>query len=353
MKIRKAIKMAVAGAVVALPVSVVMAMGGAHTGPLTIHGQWSVDTTSSTGLNVACPAGFTCGAASVTDTGFVQRTITDLNSGNQFVQTIISEGGTTGASFSNMGTGGFFGDENFIMLNGAGGISAQSQIQDTTAGAGDFTSKVNLNTGTEFSTMQSTAVAGSMGDGSMVELQQGIIDTGSEFQSQFAFDHGMVMGSEGGGKFAVIGLDDFANDTPNNFSGTFKFQRKDIENNTGTAASTFPQQKMDIAMKLDPADIVQDFTVSTRSGAATGNGTVFPNGGTPVTVSGGDSIYQMDLGQSVTGAGEFGMTDFQNKTSGNTGKVQSLTSSAIPFNTVTDDLDNTTLMFESFDPFAP
>ena len=63
------------------------------------------------------------------------------------------------------------------------------------------------------------------------------------------------------------------------------------------------------------------------------------------TFSEGDSIYQMDLAQTVTGVSDFGMSNFKNNTATTSGKQTSQTSGAIPFNTVTDDA--------SGDPFAP
>ncbi len=213
MKIRKAIKMAVAGAVVALPVGTAMAMGGT---PLTIHGGWDMQGGN---INASCPTGYTCAAVDNSDTGFMQRVITRDSDGAQYIQTIIGEG-ADGQSFSNSASGVFFGDESFVKMNGAGGLSGVNQITDD-SGAGTFTSKAALNTGGEFMQMEMLGAAGTMDNGSMVELQQGVVDTANEFSSTFAFDHGMVMGS-GMAKFAVIKLDDYANDTAAGFKGTFK-----------------------------------------------------------------------------------------------------------------------------------
>ncbi len=358
MKIRKAIKMAVTGAALTAPMMMVMvgdAMATAHTGalPSSMFGNWSVDT-SADQLNVDCPTGYTCATASVTDTGFMQRTITKVGGaqdGSEYVQTIISDvSNTTGDSFGNQTGNTFFGDENFIKMNGLGGLSGQSMLKDATGSQGVFTAQTNLNAGDEFMTMQNTSDAGSMGDGSMVELQQGIVDTANEFQSRFQFDHGMAMDGAMGSKFAVIGIDDFANDTANGFTSGFQFQNKVVEGDTALAA-TFDAKLQDITMMLDPADITQEFSVKTREGAATGNGASQFSSAPTVTFTAGDSIYQMDLGQSVTGAGDFGITEFKN--GGSSGKEQSLTSAAIPFNTITDDLGVTTDAFEAFDPFAP
>ena len=333
MKIRKAIKLAVAGAVAAAPLSMAVAMND-NKGPMTGEfGQWESTGGAGTGITLSCPTGYTCATAAVTDAGFIQRTITD-GDGRQFIQTIVADG--TG-SFSSQGNS-FFGDESFVMLNGQGGISGQNQIRDNT-GAGDFTSKSNLNTGSEFMSMGSTANAGTLGDGSMVELSQGITDT--EFASTFEFDHGMLMMGEGGGKFASLTLSDYANDSAAGFASSFKLQNNDLEDNTNTTTqANFIGKKVDVVMDLNTTDISQDFAVKTRAGSgAVGNGEAFFSVGTSsnVAFSQGDSIYKMDLGQSVTGAGDFGMGVFRNDTAGTQGKAQSLTSSAIPFVTVSDD----------------
>ena len=342
MKIRKAIKMAVAGAAFAVPVGTAMAMGGT---PMTIHGNWDMQGGN---INASCPSGYTCATVDNSDTGFMQRVITDNVSGDQYIQTIIGEGADN-ASFSNSAAGVFFGDESFVKMNGNGGISGINQITDD-SGAGVFTSKAALNTGSEFMQMEMIGAAGVLDNGSMIELQQGIVDTANEFASTFEFDHGMIMNS-GMAKFAVIRLNDYANDTAAGFTGTFQLESTAFEGGSAgfaTTAAANESKKIDIVSNLNTTDITQDFSVKQRSGAgAVGNGnSTFLDTTQNTAFSEGDSIYQMDLAQTVTGVADFGMSNFQNQTTTQSGKQTSLTSGAIPFNTVTDDSTGG-------DPFAP
>ncbi len=81
--------------------------------PPTGFGQWSA---SSGTISASCPTGFNC-AVLVDDTGFLQRELVDPNTGQTFMQSIITDPGASGAP-QELG----FADENFISLMGPGGV---------------------------------------------------------------------------------------------------------------------------------------------------------------------------------------------------------------------------------------
>ncbi len=346
MKIRKAIKIAVAGAAVAMPVAA-FAMGTA----LTIHGQWTI---GATGITATCPTGYTCVASPNTDeTGFLQRQITDTN-GKTFIQTVVAEGGV-GDTFG-AATSPFFGDETFVVMNGNGGVSGQSQQFETAAGV-VFDNNALLNTGAEFMemTMVGDLTDGVVNGAEMIRLTTTITDAGNEFTSAFGFDHGMTMVGGTAGKFSLITLDQNSNDTAAGFTSSFKKSNLSFEGALAGNSNEFGRQ--DVISNLNVAGtngITQTFRASERSGAGIGNGnaTILAGGkngmvGTSTPFSAGDFVAEVQFNQDVAGGQLFGFNSFSNLTASTGVKNHTGTnfSAGAPFITVTDDT--------ALDPFAP
>ncbi len=365
MKIRKAIRMAALGsAALALPhVASAMNLGGTDFTGAGISGGWSIGGSGEIVLD-ACPTGWTCSAASVTDAGFLQRQITDGT--NTFIQTIVAEG-NTGDRFSNYtASPSFFGDDSIVALNAAeGGLYGRQRTSDQ-ATLGDFTAQANFNTGA-FMNMENLAGAqsGTIGNNSMVELGQQI--TATEFAANFAFDHGMMMpgANDGlkGGKFVNLTLTSYANDSGLGFDSNFSQERLVFEGNVGTTLEDEEYKRMDITSNLSGAlaqGITQNFAVRERMGPGLiGGGTWVWDDGTTTAYNAGDALKRTTIGQLVDGAGEFGFTEaFSNSiasvedgtatTSIRAGGVYSLVDSSVPFVSITDDA-----LDADGDPFSP
>lgn len=375
MKIRKAIRMAALGGVaLALP-HVTVAGNLAGSKPTALSGAWQLDASGNIVLD-ACPTGYTCSSASVTDTGFLQRQVTDGTT--TFIQTIVAEG-ASGDRFSNYtNSSSFFGDDSFVALNASeGGLFGRQRISDKSA-PGDFTAQANFNTGAFMMMEDQSGVeagfdgaANPDGNGSMVELGQQIVDASNEFAANFGFDHGMGMTSmfstdpNNKAKFVNLSLTSYANDTAGGFDGNFALNRINFEGATlSTAAENLEQKSLDIESNLSGAateGITQNFAVRERMGPAlVGGGTWVWDDGITTAYAAGDAIKRTTVGQIVDGAGEFGFTEaFSNSiadvvdgkatTSIRAGGVYSLVDSTVPFVNITDDSQGG----GDGDPFTP
>ncbi len=301
MKLTNSIKIALASSLIAAPMAILAAPPAAFDA-YTIDGAGTI--TSGT-------AG--CSSLGVNEAGFAQEQC--VISGKTYIHTILDD------------QAGFI-DENWIEMGGAmGGISDKQTLVET-SGTETFSATSKLNTG-GFMPMGQMGI---MTDNVMVSLQQGITDTGAQqFSAGFDFKHGMNMvGMDGyNGKFADLTLTSSAGDTT--YTSGFKFENFSIEGATvGDLAKAAADQgtRIDQSGTLnDPgASIVQDFSISERSGRYT---TEAGSAGTgTITWAAGDLIVNTLLGQEITGAGAFGLHDFANETQGTGTGVDSQTSSA-------------------------
>ena len=370
MKIRKAIRMAALGtAALALPHVASAAMGPNMT-PMG-EGLWTIGASGEINAGCDTAGGWTCSSATVTDTGFLQRQVTDGT--NTFIQTIVAEG-ASGGNFANYTTQtSFFGDESFVAVGSStGGVYGRQRLSDQTTGLGNFTAQVNLNTG-EFMQMEnvSEAKTGGIGNGSMVELGQQIDDAANEFNATFAFDHGMIMSSAndnlGMAKFVNLTLTSYANDTARGFDSSFNQQRLNFEGMTiGTSLENEEYKRMDILSNLSGPNadgITQNFAVRERMGLGLiGGGTWVWDDGTTATYTAGEALKRTTVGQLVDGAGAFGFTNAFSNTiadvvdgaatddtgDGKSGGVYSLVDAGVPFVSITDDATD-----PDGDPFNP
>jgi hypothetical protein len=154
MKIRKAIKMALVGTAVALPIASMAGTLGqfstASSGPDTII---SADTTITGGVGPT----LTCATTQGSEDGFLQRSCTDGT--NSYFQTIIYESGTEGV----------FSDANLVMTGSATGHGGIADVQV-------------INDGAEFDTTVKIQ-ADEVGDlellgGDIININQNITDNG-------------------------------------------------------------------------------------------------------------------------------------------------------------------------------
>ncbi len=347
MKIRKAIKIAMAGAVIAVPAGVALA-GTPLSG---VHGQWTLNADGTINAGTTITGGsvnMTCSASTNTDVGFIQR-VCEGSDGKQYIQTINAEGATNDTFGTHSGTG-FFGDESFVVMGSSvgGGLSGKQQLfeSDTAGGGGeDFTSNAELNTGGEFMPMEalSDVTNGSPGQ-SMIELDQTVTSAAQEFMAGFSFDHGMTMAGGNKGKFALTDLRSYANDTAAGFTSDFAMQDLEFEGSAAftAAADSSAYHKFDANSDLSTTGIMQSFALKERSGAAVGAGTISMPNGTSATYAAGDFVARLAIGQDVTGAGVFGLTDFANETTSAAADNDSFVSNSVPFGTITGS-----------DPFGP
>lgn len=329
MRIRRAIKLAVAGAVGASPL-MVWAMGT----PLSVHGAWSVD--SSGNINASNPAGMTCAATDTAEAGFLQQQCSD--GARTYIRTIVAEG-ATGDSFASSGMA-FFGDESFVVVGGTGGLSGRQKMVQ---GQSDtLTSNARLNTGGEFTPMTTATTPEALAAApDMIELDQSITGAANEFTTSFDFDNGVYMDSDNneGGQYRLLTLRQ--NNNEQTASGdtdvSFDLQRNQWENLTTTAqadlGATGPSWQqfaaLDVSADLNAAGITQSFDQNERSGTiVSSSGTATFADGATATFAAGDELARLLIGQDVDGAGGFAVADFTNRTqTSETGGMNSFISS--------------------------
>ncbi len=304
MKLRKAIKSTLTGTILVAPMSLMAA-------PPAAFDNYSVN--GSTGAITSSVAG--CASTGVDEAGFAQEQCSI--GGKTYIHTILYD--DTGAEK--------FTDESFIEMGGTGGISDKQTLMET-SGTETFKNTAQINTGSFMPMGQMGIMSGNV----MINLQQDITDTGAQaFSSGFDFKHGMNMvGMDGyNGKFADLTLTSSAGD-PTYTSG-FKFNNFSVEGVTmGDTAKAAADQgtRIDISGILNDsaASITQNFTLGERHGSFT---TMDGTATGTVTWAAGDSIINTQIGQTVGGAGVFGLHDFANETNGLGTGVDSQTS-ALP-----------------------
>ncbi len=301
MKLRNAIKASLTGTILTAPMTLLAA-------PPASFDNYSVD--GITGAITSSTAG--CASTGVNEAGFAQEQCSI--GGKTYIHTILYD--DTGAEK--------FTDENFIEMGGTGGISDKQTLRET-SGTETFQNSSQINTGSFMPMGQMGIASGNV----MINLQQNISDTGTQaFTSGFDFKHGMNMvGMDGyNGKFADLTLTSTAGDPT--YTAGFKFNNFSVEGVTqGDLAKAAADQgtRIDVTGVLNDsgASITQNFTLNERHGSfTTQDGTAT---GT-VTWAAGDSIINTMIGQTVGGAGVFGLHDFANETQGIGTGVDSQTS---------------------------
>ncbi len=312
MKIRNAIKFAATGVLAAAPLA---AFAGAPAG----FGNYSVN--SGTGAITSSVAG--CASTGVDEAGFAQEQCTI--GGKTYIHTILYD--DTGTEL--------FTDENFVEMGGTGGIAGKQTLTET-SGSQTFKNTAQISTGSFFTA----------GTEARISLDQSVTDTGSQqFATDFAFREGQIGGGTDGIGLGLTGLQSDAvitnmkmNTTvtePGAYQSGFSFENRNAESGTATDtnlgaadAAVVNGTRVDQLSVLNDsaASITQNFSLRERhgsfnSGPGTATGTI--------TWSAGDSIINTKIGQTIAGAGVFGLHDFANETNGLGTGVDSQTS-ALP-----------------------
>jgi len=304
MKLRQAIKMVAAGAAVTASASVLAApsVGGFSSSAGTI--------------SASCPSGYTCSSSPISEAGFFQRQLTEDSTGRTFIQTILTEGDQTGGVIA--GNSGFS-DESFVEVGGGEGLINQQKIAERVTGAisEDFNSTTNLLLGTFRPT-----------DANAIDITQTIIESdsvvGDSFGAGFRLQEADAS-AFGGNITAKVQL--YADVLSGEFTSAFAMETYVVEDTGGTYASA-GYKTLDVDQNVNTADIVQDVAFRERTGAAVTSSGYTTGGG---SFSAGDTMIKLEIGQTVTGAGQFGLDDFANESTGTAVGIDSLTSAGVPF----------------------
>lgn len=316
MKLRKAIKLAAAGA-----------MFGATSAAMALPSLGGFTTDASDNVTATCPVGFTCASTPITDAGFLQRILTEDTSGRKFIQNILTEGVTADGGATFAGDSGFA-DENFVEMGGTGGIISRQALAESD--------------GVE--TFKSTAVnyAGAFRnvDGTGITINQSVAEVAGGMSTTFElveFDDS-ANGSNVSAQTTITGHVGEAE-----FSGDFGFRTLVIEDTSGTY-TTANYKKLDVDATL-LGDVNQTVALRERTGAAVADaGTMIPSDGSNTSWSANDTVVNLIIEQTTAGAGVFGLNDFANETTGGAQGIDSFSdANASSFQTVSS----------ASDPFAP
>lgn len=319
MKLRKAIKLAAAGAAVTASASVLA---------VPTFDNWS----SAGGVVTAnCPTGYTCSTSPISESGFLQRQLTETSTGRTFIQSILVTGDYDGVGAPGVLTGAeMFVDENFVEVGGHGGIMDQQQLHEQASGT---------NSGTGVTVTESFDTASNILSGAFrttdvvaIDIYQMIAETttaGEDFGSSFQLQE-MDNSSFGGNITAKVNLGmDVSGD---GFTNKFGMETFNVEDTTG-AFTSGNYKKLDVDQNM-VGEVTQEAHLRERTGAA-----VAGPGGTDadsnITFLANDTIVSLRIGQDVAGAGSFGLDDFVNESQATSVGIDSLATSNIPFQTIT------------------
>jgi len=289
MNLRKAIKSAVlvgaVSAVMAPGLSVAGTPGGVAFGGWTDNGTAGITATCG-GTLAGCDAG-------MTETGFLQRQVTD-GSGNTFIQTVITDTG--------------FSDENFVKMGGTGGIADQSNISEV-AGTVAFDTTATIFTG-ELKTMMD----------SKVNIVQSLVDTtvANTFTAGFTFDHNMAasQGLTGGGMYLDVTLTGSIGTAA--FGSSFAQNELKYEGGSTAEQAAYAGKELLNTATVTDGDLTQTVELREVTGGFLADaGDIVGGQGSSEAFTAEGSIDLVLINQDVTGVGSFGMEHFMgNETMG-------------------------------------
>jgi hypothetical protein len=326
MKLRNAIKLVVTGASVTASASVLaIAAGAPDVGNSNI-------STAGIGHSLSCPAGFTCSSSPIEDAGFTQRQVTDNATGRTFIQTILSEGGIASNALT---TDSAFLDESFVEVGGGSGIIDKQQIREVATGGGvteTFSSTASNRSG-QFRDNTTTGIV----------IDQ-LIDESTTSGETFAAGFNLTEVDNAAYADNISAKVTLTSDVgAGDFSSNFK-QETFVVESTNAAHTAANYKKLSVAQEVT-GDLAQTVSIEERTGGA-----VLGAGGSDASAAAnftaGSTLVNLQIGQSVAGAGQFGLHDFVNETANVAIGIDSQTTNAVPFQTIT--YTNTNLG----DPFA-
>ena len=318
MKLQKAIRVALGIALAAVSTQTLFAANGDpldginptlrdKSGTVTVLPDGSLDYG-------ACPSGFTCSSAPVSDTGFIQMILTDNATGQQIIHTVIAEG-DSGSSLGNPGNQ-FYGSSNFVVMGGSGQSStfAGEQVINDHSGIETYSSRV-ANASGDFASMVNPTLRIS---------QNMAVETG-KFTSGFELKSGLndvnVKGYDG--KYTDVSLTGLITEDNGVFVSTMnQRQLTNSDVTTGQNAADDAEYRMQrLTSSIDqtgvvPDPFVQDFLYDRRTGAAVlDGGTALSPMSNLVTFDQGGDIALVQVSESSQDTGGFTFEKFINLTS--------------------------------------
>jgi hypothetical protein len=329
MKLRKAIKLAAAGAVVGASPML------AQAAPFDVGTAAGINMNNGS-INVSCPASHTCDLANaITDDGFIMVQVTDTSGGttdgNVYYMTAIAEDATS-ANEGVFGTSSLVGQETNVTYNN--GLSSKLEISElgsANSSDDDFAITASVTTGAYKGMVTLTGADGATYGGMQkIAVDQLINDAANPnlFNTGFSFKHGMIMGTGDMKMYKDFDInlqlsDGTASVGNGSVDNTFQLLETQLEGTgTNSADSIVGKTLMiqeDILSTAETADtFAMQFIQNEAAGAATaGTGTVNagPSGTGTITFSGGDTLAVKTLSQTMNGAAaDFGLSDAANET---------------------------------------
>ena len=322
MKLRKAIKIAAAGAIVGIAPAISMA------GPSSASfDTWTVDP-SDDGIvyncdtvNYSCDTANALGGTGSADPDFYQITITEKATGNQYFQTIHYDPAE-----------GVFRAENFVGVEGNtdyshGGVLSKTFISETQgvlSATDDFASTAII-TSYDWMEAQSDAGASSL---RKVMLNQDISHTSggaTTFNSGFNFKMG-TFSDVADSVYEVSTITNGVTDDPTIYAGEYTDTFEQIETKVegATVHNDLIKKTLKAVARIDSNSgipdeaFVQDFVRNEAEGAAVSDSGLVTVGSGPkqttYSFSAGDTIVALTLDQNVGGAAaQFSLSDSANE----------------------------------------
>lgn len=262
---------------------------------ITFGNSWSLDTATNR-ITYQCPtaAGYECSATPIDEENFYQVQIRNTATGETYFQTIVA---------TNDGSGEVFSSESFVGEGlAADGIAAKQSINSVNNGslaATSILSTGNFNTGD-----------------AIVDLSQDVADSNGEFNAHFGYVSSAVTDRASDAdtadeRLAVITLSQTNTPTAGDFEASFAMV-DNVVTLSETGATERDSRSIDISTgvvlnETGGALTDQTFSYALREGdLVTAAGSASLPGGGSIDWVAGDSVEQVLVNQTVTGAGQFG-----------------------------------------------
>ena len=269
----------------------------------------------------ACPDGFTCSSAPVSDTGFIQMILTNNATGQQIIHTVIAEGdsGSTPANPSDQ----YYGSSSFVVMGGSGQSStfAGEQVINDRSDVETYSSRVANVSGDFASTVNPT-----------LKINQNMTVETGKFVSGFALTSGLndLNDKDYDGKYTEVSLTGMIVEDNGGFTSDMKLlQLTNSDVTIGQNLADADEYRMQrLTSSIDetgtvPDPFVQDFLYDRRTGAAVlDGGTAFSPLSNIVPFDQGGDIALVQVSESSLDTGGFTFEKFINMTSTATADYQ-------------------------------
>jgi hypothetical protein len=313
MKLRKAIKLAAAGAIVGAVPMLAQAATGITTGNASpLDGS----------LNCTVDGAYTCETL-VTDAGFVMYRVTDAGAANTFYVTGIVDNAE--GNFSSISV---VGEETNTVHNN--GVWNKTDVSEIGVGDDDFVLSTTVTTGS-YSDGVTVGAAGSntatAAGHQTIDILEHIYDNtdSNAFNTGFDYTKGTIDGS-GGVVYETFDINlavnaGAATDAGGSIANTFQILQTVIDATAGGAYVDLAGKTLMIDQLVNEDAAGDTFVQSFKQNEATGsavfdNGTITagPAGEATVTFAAGDTLAVKTLSQTMNGAvANFGLSDAANE----------------------------------------